>query len=182
MELSFSFFWVDCVCHLGRGDHRLELWKIKGTLWEECPTVGSPTLLWGYVFSLRHTFQGKGNRNNRNILGVTLREVIKHLGISKRSQWQYRLWCVWVILKFYERSVDFVSLGKNTRNNGNSKGKFRFGDFFGELYWWSLWVIILSLSNFLSFNVQVHELFYVSGYVSAYLSENQFHESWECVL
>jgi hypothetical protein len=29
------------VCHLGRGHHGLELWKIKGTVWEECPIVGS---------------------------------------------------------------------------------------------------------------------------------------------
>jgi hypothetical protein len=47
-------------------------------------------------------------------------------------------------------------------------------DLFGSLF--------CLCQNFLSFNVQVHELFYVSGYVSAYLFENQFHDSWECVL
>lgn len=29
------------MCHLGRGDHRLELWKIKALVWEECPTFAS---------------------------------------------------------------------------------------------------------------------------------------------
>lgn len=29
------------MCHLGRGDHRLELWRIKATVLGECPTFAS---------------------------------------------------------------------------------------------------------------------------------------------
>ncbi len=37
------------MCHLGHGDHRLKLWKINGTMWENAILL-LVTLLWRCVF------------------------------------------------------------------------------------------------------------------------------------
>jgi hypothetical protein len=60
MGLSFYLFFNDCVCHLGHGDHRLKLWKIKGTMCEECPTiVGHFALEMCFFFGCIIHFRGK---------------------------------------------------------------------------------------------------------------------------
>ncbi len=52
-----------------------------------------------------------------------------------------------MILEFYERSVDSVSVGKNTCNNGNFEGKFCFGDlvYYGET------LLMISLGHYFVF-------------------------------